>query len=249
MMNEKPLNNAINQLIDFILPPRCVVSGTIVDRQGMMAPEAWQALEFIGAPLCACCGVPFDFDIGLEGDYMLCIDCLDKHPPFETARAPLVYDDASRDLILRFKHGDKTELVPAFVPWLRQAGREMLAEADMILPVPLHRRRLLKRRYNQAALIGLALGKETGKPCYPAALSRTRATPPQGHMAAGERHKNVREAFIVHDKYKDRIKGKTIILVDDVFTTGATVKECTKTLLKGGAAKVHVLTIARVVRS
>lgn len=247
MNDDQALKQVINRVVDFVLPPCCVVSGAIVDRQGMMAPAAWQALSFIGAPLCDCCGVPFDFDVGLEGDHMLCVDCLQSHPPFETARAALFYDDASRDLILRFKHGDRTEAVPAFVPWLRQAGREMLARADAIIPVPLHPRRLLKRRYNQAGLIAQALGREAKIPCYPAALTRGRATASQGHMKAEERRKNVAKAFAVPDRYAGRLKGKTVVLVDDVYTTGATVKECAKTLRAAGVETVHVLTIARVV--
>lgn len=122
----------------------------------------------------------------------------------------------------------------------------MLKEADFIVPVPLHFWRLVSRRYNQAALIAQSLAKETDKPVISNLLRRTRATPSQGHLK--QRFRNVRRAFVLDPKYTEDVKGKTIVLVDDVYTTGATVRECAKVLMKSGAGKVHVLTLARVVR-
>ncbi|MCB9982214.1 MAG: ComF family protein [Rhodospirillales bacterium] len=244
-MSLKPFQNILMQAVDTVLPPRCVVTGERVDEQGMLAPEAWGALEFISDPLCDQCGFPFDFEVE-EGS--LCASCLDHPPPFECARAALKYNETSRDLVLGFKHGDQTHVARAFVPWLEKAGAPFWEEADLLIPVPLHRWRLLRRRYNQAALIAQALSKRTGIPADVGVLQRVRATPVQGHLHAGERHKNVKKAFGLHPDKKDALKGKTLILIDDVYTTGATVKECTKTLLKGGAAKVHILTLTRVVR-
>ncbi|MGB0720576.1 MAG: ComF family protein, partial [Bdellovibrionales bacterium] len=231
--------------LDTILPPRCVVSGDLVEGQGMLAPKIWAGLDFIASPFCVKCGEPFAFEV--EGD-LHCTACLDHPPPYETARAALAYNDSSRDLVLGFKHADQTHAVKAFVPWLKLAGADMLAEADALIPVPLHRWRLLKRRYNQAAIMATALSRETGLPVLYDALLRTRATPAQGHMDRDKRAKNVRKAFAVHPKYADAIKGKTLILIDDVYTTGSTVKECTKVLLKSGAARVHILTLARVTK-
>ncbi|MCB1562862.1 MAG: ComF family protein [Alphaproteobacteria bacterium] len=231
--------------VDMILPPRCVLSGEPVERQGMIAPQVWAGLDFIETPFCASCGLPFSFEVE-EG--LHCTACIDYAPPFESARAALRYNDTSRDLILGFKHADKTFAVKAFSPWLRRAGAEMLREADLLVPVPLHYRRLVARRYNQAALIAFELSRETGIACAADALLRVRATASQGHMNAGERHKNVKRAFAVNPRRKEILEGKNVILIDDVYTTGATVKECTKALLKGGARTVHVLTLARVVR-
>ena len=241
----KQLRSALSSAVDIVLPPRCAVTGDIVERQGMTTPEAWRALDFITAPFCESCGLPFEFNVQ---DKTLCAECLTDAPPYASARAALRYNDRSRDLILGFKHADKTHTVRAFMPWLRRAGAAVLAQADLLVPVPLHRRRLLSRRYNQAALIAFALTKETGVPCLPDALQRTRATPSQGHLTHKERHKNVRRAFALNPSVTTDIKNKTVILLDDVYTTGATVKECAKSLLKGGAAQVHVLTLARVVR-
>lgn len=228
------------------MPPRCVVTGDIVETQGTIAPAAWAGLDFIAAPLCDSCGRPFE--IAVEAG-ALCGECLEDRPEFASARAALKYNDTSRDLILGFKHADKTHSVLSFVPWMRRAGTEMLERADYLVPVPLHRWRFIKRRYNQSALMACALSKETMLPCLPDALLRVRATPSQGHLKAQERHKNVRKAFALNPKYKNMIAGKNIVLIDDVYTTGATVRECTKELLKGGAGEVNVLTLARVVKT
>lgn len=232
------------QIVDTVLPPRCIVTGDFVDRQGMVAPAAWLSLDFITDPFCNVCGFPFDFQVD---ENMLCTSCLESRPQYETARAALKYNDASRNMILGFKHADKLHFVESFVPWLKRCGDKMLAEADYIIPVPLHRWRLLSRRYNQSALIANALANETGHDYIADALVRVRATPPQGHMSAKDRFKNVRRAFIVNQRWTPEIKGKNVVLIDDVYTTGATVKECTKALLQAGVAKVNVLTLSRVV--
>lgn len=239
------MQDMLSTAVDTVLPPRCVVTGEIVDRQGTVAPEAWKTLEFIAAPQCRQCGFPFEYD---SGEGALCVGCLDHPPPYETARAALKYNDTSRDLVLGFKHADQTHAVRAFVPWLKKAGAEMLAEADVLIPVPLHRWRLLQRRYNQSAILAQALGKYTKIPTCVEGLKRTRLTPSQGHLKAAERHRNVARAFAVNPRYKQALQGKTVVLIDDVYTTGATVKECTKALLKAGVKTVHVLTLTRTVR-
>lgn len=231
--------------VDLVLPPRCVLSGEIVTIPGTLSPGAWESLRFLGEPLCPTCSYPFDFKVD---DGIQCGFCLADPPPFASARAVLVYDDASRDLILRFKHGDQLHAVTALVPMMARAGAAAIAGCDLIVPVPLHRWRLLKRRYNQAALLAIGLGRATGKPCVPDMLVRTRATPPQGYKKARDRAANVRRAFAVDGRHAARVAGATVLLVDDVYTTGATLRECTDVLLRGGAAAVHVLTIARVVR-
>ena len=234
--------------LDMILPPRCVVTGEIVERQGVLAPKAWAGIDFIRDPMCDKCGVPFAFEMLEEHENAQCANCLDHPPSYESARAALKYNDHSRDLILGFKHADMIHAAVSFLPWLKMAGAEMLGQADALVPVPLHRWRLLKRRYNQAAVIAQYLGKDCGLPVLHQGLIRTRATPTQGHLDYAERAKNVKQAFAVHPKYKAQIAGKTIVLIDDVYTTGSTVKECTKVLLKAGTAKVHILTLARVAK-
>lgn len=237
---------AVFAAIDVILPPRCLASGEVVAQAGMVSPGSWAVLRFIGAPQCGCCGYPFEFAV--EGE-LLCGACIQERPSYSAARAALVYDDASRGMILKFKHADHLHAAPTFIPWMERAGREILAAADLIIPVPLHRLRFLKRRYNQSAVLASLLARRAQKECIPDVLLRRRATVSQGHLDFRERHSNVKRAFFVHPRYAAAVAGKRIVLVDDVYTTGATVGECAKTLLKAGAADVSVLTIARVVKA
>lgn len=230
--------------IDTVLPPRCPITQEIVDRQGTIAPKAWASLHFLTDPLCMTCGIPLEIDVGRETN---CAPCLTEKKYYDKNRGALAYDDSSRSLILGFKHGDQTHAVVSFVPWLLQAGRELIPAADLLLPVPLHRWRLLQRRYNQSGLMAAALGRVTGKKVLHDALVRTRATPTQGHLKAGERARNVKDAFAVREGAD--VSGKNILLIDDVYTTGSTVSECAKALKEAGASTVNVLTLARVVRA
>ena len=240
---QSSLKSVLAEGLNLILPPRCPVTGDMVDAQGMISSDAWRDLVFIADPLCAHCGIPLAFET--EGNAR-CVTCLETPPVYHCARAALQYNDISRDLILGFKHGDKTHVIQSFLPWLKQAGREMLGQADYLIPVPLHPARLIMRRYNQAALISGVLSKAVDVPHLPTAMKRVRATPPQGYLTSDERAVNVQEAFDIPLKYQEMIKGKSIILVDDVLTTGATVNECAKLLYSHGAGQVDVLTLARV---
>ncbi|MCB9979432.1 MAG: ComF family protein [Rhodospirillales bacterium] len=239
----------LSGFLDTILPPRCLLTGEVVETIGMLSPSVWTKLNFISRPFCDACGLPFDIDAG-EGEDRenLCGICLSDPPPFSQARAALRYDNESREVILAFKHGDRTEAVRAFAPWMRRAGADILEQADLLLPVPLHRWRLLRRRYNQAALMASALSRLSGVPWRADTLVRTKPTPAQGHMNHTERTQNVRNAFAIAPRHSATIQDKNIVLVDDVYTTGATVGECARVLARGGARTVTVLTLARVVR-
>lgn len=234
---------AVSHAVDIVLPPRCPVNGQIVDAQGMISHDAWAQLEFISSPYCDHCGAPFEFEMNSDGK---CIDCLNNPPVHDGARAALRYNETSRDLILGFKHGDKTHIAPSFVPWLRRSGAEFLSLTDYLVPVPLHSKRLLARRYNQAAIISQTISKEMDIPHFSDALRRTRATVSQGHLSSDQRSKNVEKAFEINPRYAKDLDGKTVTLIDDVYTTGATVNECAKTLKTSGVAHVYVLTLARV---
>jgi len=232
--------------LDLLLPPRCLGSDEIVDRPGTLAPAFWREMVFIEAPFCACCGLPFS--IPVEGE-MLCASCLEEEPAFDAARAAVAYNDASRQLILGFKYGDKLHAVDTFTPWLLRAGEKLLASCDVIVPVPLHARRLWKRRFNQSALLAARLAKAAGKTHIPDALLRLRATIPQKGLKRAERRDNVRGAFTVSPRHAPALAGKSILLIDDVFTSGATLNECARVLKKEGRAeKTCVLTLARVTR-
>lgn len=232
------------QLLDLLLPPRCLACGAVVAAEAPLCGSCWAQLRFLAPPLCTCCGLPFEHDLGPDA---LCGDCARERPPYERARAVFRYDEASRGLILAFKHGDRLEAVPAFSRWLATAGAELLAEAELLVPVPLHRRRLFTRRYNQSALLALALGRLSGLPVDTRSLRRRRNTPSQGRLRPGQRRRNVAGAFAVAPDRNPEIAGRRILLIDDVLTTGATLEAAAKTLLTAGAAQVDCLTLARVI--
>lgn len=233
------------RLLDALLPPRCLGCRAAVDRQGGICAACWSGLAFLGPPLCACCGRPFEVATP-EGT--VCGDCLRDPPPFEAARAGLVYDDASRPLIAAFKYHDRTPMAPLLALWMARAGGELLVRADVIVPVPLHWTRLFTRRFNQSAMLAAELGRISGRPVLPDALVRRRRTRPQARLARAARLRNLRGAIAVHPRRAERLRGARVLLVDDVLTTGTTVDVCARVLRRGGAAAVDVLTVARVVR-
>lgn len=232
--------------LNLFYPPLCIACRAQVAEPGSLCAACWQSIDFLDGPECHCCGLPFDLDPGEE---TLCAACIADPPSFDRARAVMRYDEKSRGPILAFKHGDRLDLVPGFARWLYRIGQPLLGDADLIVPVPLHSGRLWTRRYNQAAELSRALGKRTEKPVEPRALQRVRATPSQGAMpSAKARRRNMRGAFQVPDSYQAAIRGRRVLLIDDVLTTGATADACARVLKRAGAVKVHVLALARVVR-
>ena len=237
------LENVAKPVLDLLFPPLCIGCRASVGEAGFCA-DCWSGITFLDGPGCACCGIPFP--VALEGEN-LCAACLASPPAFDSARAIMAYDDKSRGAILALKHADRLDLVPGFARWLGRTGRTTLAQCDLVVPVPLHRVRLWRRRYNQAAELGRALAREW-RLVFDPVLVRSRATPSQGAMASAKaRRRNVQRAFQVPDAA--RVAGKTVLLLDDVMTTGATVEACARALKRAGAARVHVLVLARVVKA
>ena len=237
------ISHARDVILDALLPPQCLCCGTMVDRQGNLCAPCWSDIRFLQPPCCHACGLPFPHD---EGEAAMCAACIRQPPDFDRARSVLAYDDHSRALILRLKHGDRLDGAPAFGQWLARAGSDLLDGADLLLPVPLHRWRLLRRRYNQAALLSLALSRHCGVPSDPRLLRRQRSTASQGGQSRAGRARNVRGAFAVAQADRARLQGSHVVLIDDVLTTGATVSACARLLKRHGAARVDVLTLARV---
>lgn len=232
--------------LDLVLPPRCLACGGPVGRQGELCAACWAPLRFLHEPWCARCGWPLPHDgFGPQS----CGSCMERPPPWDRGRAALVYDEASRGMILRFKHAERIEAAATFAGWMARAGRELLLDAELIVPVPLHRWRLLRRGYNQAGLLARALARRTAVPWAPNALRRTRATASQQGLGAAARRANVTSAaFLVPPRARPRIEGRRVVLVDDVLTTGATLGACARVLRGAGAARVDVLVLARVVK-
>lgn len=231
-------------LVDVILPPMAHGGPEPAGSMGLWV-EAWSRLVFLDDPVCDGCGAAFDIDGGVFADAR-CAACLASPYRFARARAACVYDEASRDLILGFKHGDHQEFAPLFARWISRSAADLIADADAVVAVPLHRLRLLARRFNQAAEIARPLARAAGLDYLPDALIRARATPSQGGRSARGRRLNVKSAFAVTEAGRRRVRGRRILLSDDVLTTGATAESCARALLEAGARAVDLAVIARV---
>ena len=237
------LGDILPRLVDAVFPPQCASCHALVASHGQLCADCWSEAEFITEPICATCGVPFEFD---QGTGAVCLACLEYPPSYRKARGPMAYNDIARKLVLSFKHGDRLDPAAAYMRLMMRVGQPLLAEADLVVPVPLHWSRLLKRRYNQSAILAQLLAKEAGKAYVPEILIRQRRTPSQASLDRAHCRNNVKGAFVVPAKYGPSVKGKAVLLVDDVLTTGATVENCAQTLYKAGATTVDVLTLARV---
>jgi ComF family protein len=233
---------ALRPLLDFALPPRCPGCGAITGEPHRFCLDCWRSLAFLGEPCCACCGIPFAYP---AEDGALCARCLAEPPPFGRLRAAVAYGEVSRRVALKLKYSGRPGLADTLAHFmLRQLDS---GASTLLVPVPLHRWRIWKRGYNQAALIASALSRRTGLAAELELLTRTRATPPLKGLGRGERALAVRGAFRVPQRARNRLAGRSVLLVDDVYTSGATAAACARALKRGGAASVDVLCWARVV--
>jgi ComF family protein len=231
--------------LDIALPTLCVSCREPVDGEGVCA-ECWAKLAFIEPPYCPRLGIPFVYDPGPE---LLSMEAIANPPAYQRARAAVRYDDVARRLVHALKYHDRTDLAPTMGSWMARAGRELLGEADVLVPVPLHWRRGWSRRYNQAGALAQAIGRQSGVKVATEALRRVRPTEQQIGLSRAQRASNVQGAFkVAADRMAD-IQGRRVVLVDDVLTSGATSDTCARALLRAKAAQVDVLVFARVVDS
>jgi len=238
------LRSAFRLALDLALPPLCAsCRAPLGDGVGLCA-ECWSKLSLIEPPFCARLGIPFTYD---PGPGLLSMEAIASPPAYDRARAAVRYDDVARSLVTSFKYGDRLDLAPMMGRWMARAGRELLADADALMPVPLHWRRLWARRFNQAAALAGAISEISGVPVMRAGLKRMRPTPQQVGLSRTDRATNVQGAFRVPPDDKAIVKGKRLVLIDDVLTSGATVDTCARALLRAGCAHVDVLVFARVV--
>lgn len=230
-------------VVDFVTPPTCLICRAPVGEPASLCAACWLKLTHIEEPVCEALGTPFAYDQG-EGAFSPAATA--DPPAWTRARAAVAYDDVSRPLAHALKFHDNHEAGLLMARMMARAGRHLLAAADVIVPVPLHRRRLWRRRFNQSAFLAHRLAGLSGKPCRADILLRPRATPPQVGLDAVERHRNVRGAFEVAPEPGAAIAGRQVLLVDDVMTTGATATACAQALEKTGARQVDVLCFALV---
>jgi ComF family protein len=229
--------------LDAVFPPTCLACRAATNAHGGLCPLCWSAVRFIERPYCERLGTPFEQDLG-QG--LLSPQAMADPPVFARARAVARFEDGpARVLAHRLKYSDRAELARPIARWMARAGADVLADADLLTPVPLHPLRLWRRRFNQAALLAKEVSRLTGKPCDLSAIARVKATRSQVGLSRAQRAENVQGAFRVASGAP--VRGRNVVLVDDVLTSGATANAASRVLLRAGASRVDVLVFARVV--
>lgn len=228
--------------LDLALPPLCPACREPVEGQAL-CPACWSKLSFITRPYCERLGIPFVYD---PGPGILSMEAIADPPAYQRARAAVRFDEILRALVHALKYSDRLDLAPMMGRWISHAGRELLAEADALVPVPLHWRRLWTRRFNQSAMLAAAISAQSGVPIATGVLKRVKPTAQQVGLSRTKRAANVQGAFRVPPEARGAVAGRRLVLVDDVLTSGAKVEGCARALLRAGAANVDVLIFARV---
>lgn len=239
----RPIARLRRAALDMLLPPLCLGCQTRIMDHDALCPACWRRIDFVRPPLCDRLGVPMPFD---TGGPMLSAAAVADPPDYDRARAVARFDGLMRVLIHGFKFHDSHNARRLFGRWLAEAGGELLADADLLIPVPLARWRLLSRRFNQAQILATEAGRRTGKPVNPFALVRSRSTPHQIGLSRAQRMRNVAGVFRVPGNELPKVSGKAIVLVDDVITTGATASAAATALKRAGARRVDVVALAIV---
>jgi ComF family protein len=236
---------ALKSLLGLLYPPTCIACQAATGEPHSLCAACWSGVRFIERPFCERLGTPFAVDLGQP---LLSPAAIADPPVFGRARAVAEYDGTASLLVHRPKYNDRLELAPALGTMMARGGAELLAEADVIVPVPLHRWRLWRRRFNQAMALAKAISAHSGVPCDPFLLARVKHTRRQVGLSKAQRQENLQGAFRVPAEVKARLEGKRVLLIDDVLTTGSTANAASRALLRSGAASVDVLAFARVVK-
>jgi ComF family protein len=236
------VRGVLRSALDLALPQLCPACRETVEGRGLCA-SCWSKLSFITRPYCERLGIPFVYD---PGPGILSMEAIADPPSYNRARAAVRFDEISRALVHALKYGDRLDLAPMMGRWVAQAGHELLADADALVPVPLHWRRQWARRFNQSAMLAATISAASGVPIAAGALKRVKATVQQVGLSRAERGDNIQGAFRVPETGRAAVAGRRLVLVDDVLTSGATVEGCARALLRAGAANVDVLIFARV---
>ncbi|MBT2185593.1 ComF family protein [Sphingobium nicotianae] len=237
---------AVRPLLDYALPPRCAACGVIVDETGTLCAPCWSSIDFLGEPLCAICGVDLP---SMSAEATSCGACIAAPPPYDRARAVMRYGEVARLMAHRLKYGRRLSLSGVMAAHIARLLSVDQTAPALIVPVPLHRWRIWSRGFNQAALIARHVGKRSGLPVEVDLLRRVRNTPPLHALGTRERARVVRGAFALAPGATEALTGRTVILIDDIWTTGATATACSRLLRQGGAGRIEILCWTRVTQS
>ncbi|MCE4225620.1 ComF family protein [Methylobacterium sp. C25] len=238
------LRATLGAALGLVYPPTCIACGQATAEPHALCPACWSGLRLIERPFCERLGTPFALDLGVGT--LLSPRAIAEPPVFQRARAVALYEGTAQDLVHRLKYGDRLDLGRAMARMMASAGAELIAETDLVVPVPLHALRLWRRRFNQAALLARDVASASSLPCDVRALARVKRTRPQVGLTRVQRADNLQGAFRVPEAAKPRLAGRRVLLVDDVATTGATGNAAARALLRGGARQVDLLTFATV---
>ncbi|HRO14423.1 MAG TPA: ComF family protein [Paracoccus sp. (in: a-proteobacteria)] len=231
-----------------VFPPQCLNCGDPVTEDGALCPPCWREAEFVGPSACARCGVPVPGDGGDDAGEILCDACLSTPRPWDAGRAAMAYRGTGRALVLALKHGDRPDLAPALGRWLAAAAAPLVRPGMIVVPVPLHPRRMIRRKYNQAALLAAQVARAHGLDHRPACLSRLRHTPMQDHRGVADRFANLEGALAVPGRQRAPLAGQPVLLIDDVMASGATLTTAAQALRAAGSGPVTVAVLARAMR-
>lgn len=239
------IRTAASAGLQLLFPPRCIACGETVAADFGLCGACWAETHFLTGLCCDSCGAPLPGD---EEGAVICDDCQAHPRPWTRGRAAIGYSGTGRDLILKFKHSDRLDLKRPFGTWIARAAADLIGAETVIAPIPLHRLRLIRRRYNQSALLAQEIARLSGRPCIPDLFRRTRATPPQKGLDRAARAANVAGAIVLDPRRAGAIAGRPLLIVDDVMTSGATLAAATEAALAAGAARVDVVTLARAAK-
>jgi ComF family protein len=231
----------LNFLIELLFPAKCAICNSYASKSDICS-ECWSKFTFITKPCCSICSYPFAFE---EDKNAICGYCIINKPNYDRAISVLKYDAYSKNLIHKFKYEDQLQILNYFVRLMINIGKEVIEQADVIVPVAMHKYKLLKRGYNQAALLAMKIAQKEKKKYLPKLLLKVKNITAQADLKKEQRLKNVQNAFKLNSEYAEAIKGKRVLLIDDVITTGATISECCKVIAKAKPAKIFILTIAK----
>ena len=236
----------MQSLLRLIYPAQCITCDTLLADDMALCGTCWRDTPFISGTVCDACGVPLPGEG--DGSAELCDDCLTIARAWASGRAALLYKGNARRIVLALKHGDRLELARPSARWMQSVASPLLSRGQIMVPVPAHWSRMLRRRYNQAAILARELARLTGATYLPDALIRTRRTVVQDGMSLDQRFRNMSQAIAPHPRYSRALHGKTVLLIDDVMTSGATLAAATEACAAAGATRICVLVLARVAK-